>query len=965
MFIFTPAHVQLLNACYPPTSSLLAASSGYSPNSHELSRLTYFASNHPAKLTKLGAELEKRIRPEARKARTGNLRARATLLVSLAVLRALAIECRRDIRLLSVPLMSCIDATLSMIPEDLEVVARAASVFTAWTTYTDGHLIGVDETFTKNYESVLLHFANLSHKNAKDQEVRNRTRLIGVAALTGAANSEALYHNASQFARQVSIMMMPILDMLLHASLKRLDEQATDIKESPSSPYLAEFRARPTVERRAASIHVHIDGDVGPSEAEVTNAVLHILFVLLGHVNVSQLGQVMQSTFDTLVHLDAWKEIEYCCWFAKRITEWVQYQYRYVVPTWLVERLLENQDAPATGPLPKALLLMVTAVLNAPIPLVDISSSDMLSNLVVLMLRRIAKNPKDELVPVIVSCISSLGHHVYYSDQIQDLAAEMVNRLTIVEMQGIPGTTPDNAAHGRSEALRGLLAALRGLIFTANNHDKDNDINDAGPELNGKSPKTDPQFRRTRVPPDIWHDTLSLLCDKDIAVRGDYANLLAFYLTEEMPKRGDVTNSDGVRNSRRSAAGPLLHATTMNVVLHGGDVVMKVINAIHAYLYILSLASSLGLDPNSTTSNFPSTSSSRVDITTQSDPNFLLTQQAPRLRKVSKVQKLSERVSETVSNSCSAYMDDYARVLRILTTIHEQTPVRGLFAGVPMLLALDASTKTGNTENGKTVERIFTIKEVIARVWRVLGKVWDSAELVGIADNALSSMPRITTLSVQDIDAASSHDLRQPIDFSDRNLNATAYQWAGIDSCAALRLISNCRNVQQATGLCTDVLLDRFTSKWSVDAILKDSFDKTSAFEHSIRGDGVSPLLKISPALMHDNMSLHSLARSARAVGVTDLREALEGRSSMSNPALANAPSLSTLEHISSYNVDTNLGRARSTSRGARRLPTTGSREVRDVLNRLGINKQNANLLKASFPAALQKSVQKIPPYKV
>jgi hypothetical protein len=137
------------------------------------------------------------------------------------------------------------------------------------------------------------------------------------------------------------------------------------------------------------------------------------------------------------------------------------------------------------------------------------------------------------------------------------------------------------------------------------------------------------------------------------------------------------------------------------------------------------------------------------------------------------------------------------------------------------------------------------------------------------------------------------------------------------------------------------------------------AFDKTSVFEHSIRGDGVSPLLKISPALMHDNMSLHSLARSARAVGVTDLREALEGRSSMSNPALANAPSLSTLDHISSNNVDTNLGRARSTSRGARRVPTTGSREVRDVLNRLGINKQNANLLKASFPAALQKSVQK------
>ena len=264
-----------------------------------------------------------------------------------------------------------------------------------------------------------------------------------MAALTGSVNSEALYHNASQFDSQVSIMMTPILNVMLHAPLKRLDEQlrscnyfdfsiclgcirATDIKESPTSPYLAEFRARPAVERRAASIHAHIDGDVGPSAADVTNAVLHILFVLLGRVNGSQLGQVIRSTFNSLDDLGAWQEIEFCCWFAKRMAEWVQYQYRYVVPTWLVERLLENQDAPATSPLLKALLSMVTAVLTASIPLVDLASSDMLSNLVVLMLRRIAKDPMDELVPIIVSCIASLGRHVYYSDQIQDLAVGLL-----------------------------------------------------------------------------------------------------------------------------------------------------------------------------------------------------------------------------------------------------------------------------------------------------------------------------------------------------------------------------------------------------------------------------------------------------------------------------------------------------------------------------------------------------------
>ena len=43
MNIFTPNHVQLLNACYPPTSALLTSGPGFNPNSQELSKLTYYA----------------------------------------------------------------------------------------------------------------------------------------------------------------------------------------------------------------------------------------------------------------------------------------------------------------------------------------------------------------------------------------------------------------------------------------------------------------------------------------------------------------------------------------------------------------------------------------------------------------------------------------------------------------------------------------------------------------------------------------------------------------------------------------------------------------------------------------------------------------------------------------------------------------------------------------------------------
>lgn len=78
MPIFTPNHVSLIGACYPP-SSVLASSAGPEcrPNAQELSRLTYYATNRPGKIHKLGAELEKHTRSEATKTLAGNPRARA------------------------------------------------------------------------------------------------------------------------------------------------------------------------------------------------------------------------------------------------------------------------------------------------------------------------------------------------------------------------------------------------------------------------------------------------------------------------------------------------------------------------------------------------------------------------------------------------------------------------------------------------------------------------------------------------------------------------------------------------------------------------------------------------------------------------------------------------------------------------------------------------------------------------
>lgn len=201
------------------------------------------------------------------------------------------------------------------------------------------------------------------------------------------------------------------------------------VKEAPDSPYLAEFRTRPALERRAASIHVHVDGDKGPSASDVSDACLRAFHSLLGHANGAQLGCVMQSSFDNLDSIHAWSNSAHCCWYAQKAAEWAQYQYRYVVPTWLVERLTSQQDTPDVPAILKSLIDMVTSVFSSPIPLINLSSSDILSNLLSLLLRRISLSPVDGALPPLVECISSLGRHVYYSDQIQDLAVSVHSRL--------------------------------------------------------------------------------------------------------------------------------------------------------------------------------------------------------------------------------------------------------------------------------------------------------------------------------------------------------------------------------------------------------------------------------------------------------------------------------------------------------------------------------------------------------
>ncbi|KAI6163062.1 hypothetical protein EDD17DRAFT_1477213 [Pisolithus thermaeus] len=978
MHIFTPNHVALIAACYPPASALLASGSDCRPKSQELSRLTYYAANHPGKINKLGAELEKRVRADCSKSVTGNLRARASLLITLAIVRTLAIECRRDISLLSPSLFSCLRTTLDFMPSDLEVCALAASVFTAWCTYTDGHVIGVDGGLTQNYLVVVKQFSTQcnAERRSFDDELKNRTRLVGLSAVTGVVNSEALYVSATQFKPQASSLTSALLPHIIHADMKILAECEQITKDTTGPTYLAEFRSRPLSERRASSIHAHVDGEVGPSSADVLSASIRALSQLFKHSNATQVCSLIQSAFESLDAMQLWAKADQCRWFAQRACNWAQYQYRYAIPSQVVERLLGVPDSPVCTSEQKTLVGMLTTVFTSSTPLVNLSTSDIVSNLITLVFRRVVVNPNDDLLPLLVESIASLGAHVYYSDQIQDLASELASRLTTIDTQ----SSVNQRRESRSQAIRCLLAGLLGLMFISDEH-RGAGNDQPHPPFHGSSTSASDTFacvsQRTKVSGDIWHDTLTLLCDNDFAVRSDYAQALVTYLRCEIPK----VDVDRVRRSRDLAGGSSsTRANSISFMLFG-DSATRSLHTIHAYLFLLATSSYLG---SSLGISAPSSYSLNGDATTNGTASVVETEGNPplnsdsgdvlpsipsrrrsvdpaaRSRKSSHAYRLLDTVTGKVSSSCLASPSDYALILHVLTAILEEVPVRGLLTGFPMLVALEAAAQVENGADAGTRQRAFALKEVLAQLWLVIGRVWNCSELVCRVENDLSNLSGHMTLP--QIAPFTPGVLRPPetqIAFPDLSAAELPCEWSVVKSEEVLVLLASSKSVQEATALDQQGLIRKLGSKWTVEGALWDSAERPN--HNRPLGDGVPPLLKLSPALMAiENLSLQSLTRSVRGVGVVDLREALEGRAGASNPTLARQPSTSTLNHTSSHEFHpTGRPFALDKARSKKRAVTTGSGEVRDVLNRLGIRKYSGNsLLKASFPA-MHKSDQK------
>lgn len=828
--------------------------------------------------------------------------------MSLVVLNKLLIECKRDIALFARPAMRIISTSLDVHEYqtnkmDVEVLARASNCFLSYTKGTDGGGVGIDDALTEGYLGVLKKFAKLStfrvQSEKPDDEEQSRIRLIGLQGLGGASASESVLGSSGEFTSQVKIIIPALMSLLHEASIPDLEN--LNSRRTATTHRVSISGGEPRLDR-VQSLSAHVPGEKGPSTDDVSVAAFKSLYDLVSQCHTSQASQLLDVVFEFL-DTKGWQDVERYTWLAKALAGAMLLQSRFVVPTRLIETLVNMPDDVPPSAKHFTILAMVTSVLSSHISLVGLAVTDILSSLINVIERRVSVDQRDALLPDLVTCVSSLGTHIYYADQINDIVEE-----TALQMVSIPTSNP-----ARQEILRVLIHCIRGVMTAADVGDEQEAAareavrsNSPASELErpnkGKGPAPESPAveiprrdlgRRNPIAPEVWQETLPLLCESTYPVRAAYASLLLFYLQTELPRdkhpRPDEPN------------------------------IQRFCNALQAAVYTLAISSRLGVgEPIPSGPPSPTPRSSRAEPTTGgtdspprpgvvtftvSEPTPIATPQESMNRRGTmngmttprsiasgnatpprKPMRGGRRVSlplnrlQTVTDLSSfdnvATPYDYTAILQILQALHSAVPSASLLSGSPMLLALDRDASTLIHTPGDQAwvsERRTACRETCALAWRSIAYKWDNAAGVEIAERALNSLPR--PLVIPDPRGVVNTPIPppdEPVAFLRDETEGAMSSTAALIPPSITDTFAASVNVQGGTRMDQGTLAARLAAPWTVEGAIRDSVERFSSppAEHAR-----------STALMAiPNSSYQSFTRPvSRSVDVTDLRDALAG----------------------------------------------------------------------------------------
>ncbi|GAA5957384.1 hypothetical protein JCM21900_006882 [Sporobolomyces salmonicolor] len=905
-------HLALIRDCYPPYSSSASPADLPLPVSNGLGKLSFYAINRPKKLPKVVSVLVERATKDHNSSGT---KARQDLGVTVDVVRGLIIECgvsgkegageliktvaEEALRVAELALGGDVgkDGRAVRSKRDPEMEAKGASLFHAVATFLTSPFYGLNDGLGKQYLRCLSLLSALAQLQGPEHA---SSRYIALKALEAAARSDLLYTTASDYDRQIEELAPALLCNCLDVPVQDLRKQFNvSDAETRTSPLSS------TISARKAAIISHPSSP--PSDLDLASLAVPILRLITRRSDSSELVSLHSSIS---AWLDRYQSGE--LWHAQSqpLVEWLASSllaasapsYRPAVIGWWADQVGEIYD---TGAQHKSitLLYVLANLLRGKTNILELGVGGVLNTLAELLVRRsksgartrpptihqgdsgeeqetngalqpqldYEKDP-DPLTRPILSTISALASKIYYTDQLDDLVADLIDILRSLRREA--GSSEGRPASGlsgeeRTRAAVRLVVAMRLLIEEA--HEGEGAVvgvatfNGKASAEKGKDKKGPPQPNGNAAPVSengggvVKRPPLPPPVDTDGTIRGPSVALGAMASNgsssddsfiirgkKESSERPTIVADDqapldalgrplirvsptGQRNrvSPRTFEKSLFLLTEGNAILRG-EYARAAVTYLERELDVEGAGQTATLSPDLasfwrqlhtaiyTLATSPSLSSassaSHQDLVHNSNHPLTGVHSQRSLRRLSIPSADSPAVSappSTTSYPVTSY--DYSSLLSLVRAAQRRASPSAVLEGVPVLLALDraaAAWDEGGEGREKSGERAQATRETAAAGLREVGQAWGVKEVEQIAEEALQAMSPSVIPPF-----TASEPLEQPT-FAASPSAAPAALYASV----VVDALSLSAKLQTATGLDRTSLSSLLGAAWTVKA---------------------------------------------------------------------------------------------------------------------------------------------------
>ncbi|CAO3612447.1 unnamed protein product [Cunninghamella blakesleeana] len=350
--IFYKKHALLIRNCYPLKED------GVVPQLAELSYLTFYASSRPAKLTKVGAYLCKKVKRDIRKGRKSKNK------VSLHIMKALIQSCHHDISLFGRLVIFILIIILDT--RDIELIDLACDTFIVFCSQYGKNSLNVDSIFINDYEHLLQQFTQFAVYPNNDLEPSLIMKYSGHRALAAIAKSSILSSLNPQ--KQYTIIIPSLLSTISSSKSTINELLASDL---------------------AIDHHASVFSVENLSIEWIQKLAVQTLSTLFSQTNGPGVKMLFNPCKDYFNASNRWWPTELCVSIMELMLKSLQSQYRYLLLSNVLSSLDQPFDKNDQSQIDQfsGLTAILTMILTSKSPLMGISVLELLNALYHLMSR--------------------------------------------------------------------------------------------------------------------------------------------------------------------------------------------------------------------------------------------------------------------------------------------------------------------------------------------------------------------------------------------------------------------------------------------------------------------------------------------------------------------------------------------------------------------------------------------------